>query len=280
MSRRFALVALALTFFVAGTPTTGQAQGRRSGRSVHHGHRHAPPYSYRHRGYSSPRWSSSSTFFGLSFGTYPYGYDYAGYPDPYFLYPYSYDPWMRGSFRAPDLLDDPYFYDRVPNVNRYHAPPVLQTQPRQPLVRSYRPPQPQVPAQGSGEVRTSESTAEVIEALQTASETLLLALARYGGGEAWIEHLRPDHIIALALEGKTSELNQLLTRYDQVVQNRELQVVSTIDGFAETRNHLRQYLRQPITSPAGTTDESAIETLPAPAPEAAPEPRLPNASEI
>lgn len=50
-------------------------------------------------GYSSGYGSGYSGYSGLS--------DFNGIP--YYGYGYAYDPYRHGSFRAPDLLDEPYF---------------------------------------------------------------------------------------------------------------------------------------------------------------------------
>ncbi len=70
-------------------------------------------YSHRYnRGYSSRRsyYPSSSFGFSIGIGNYSsYGYPGYGYLDPYRFGGYGYDPYRYGSFRAPDLLNDPYF---------------------------------------------------------------------------------------------------------------------------------------------------------------------------
>lgn len=72
----------------------------------------------------------TSSYGGYSFGGYG-GFGYGGYG----YGGYSYDPYRGGSFRAPDLLDDPYFraqhkfdshfpgrYSRRPPLQWKHAP--------------------------------------------------------------------------------------------------------------------------------------------------------------
>jgi hypothetical protein len=241
MSRALAVVLLAL---VSMHSSLSFAQGRhhpRCHRGAYAGSWHAYPRHYAGR-YDRGAVYSSGTFFGFSFGTVPYGYDYAGYPDPYFLYPYSYDPWARGSFRAPDLLDDPYFYDRVPQTMRtYDRAPLS-------LQRSYRVPQEQnvLPAEGDSLSSRSlpQETFELLNSLQEASETLFLGLGEYTGGEGWVEYLAPNRIVEWAFDGKTAELRELSSRYDRVLQSPEFEMVAEIDGFRQTQELLRQYLSE------------------------------------
>lgn len=243
MSRLIAFLAAGLVASVGASHLHAQGRGGLSHRGSHHGHanqaeRHS---SYYRGGYGGYRSSSPLTLFGFSFGGVPYGYDYAGYPDPSFLYPYSTDPWARGKFREPDLLDDPYFYDRVPSANRYRAP--LRLQPR--WSTSMANPIGEASPPGEQELGfSSELDPQQIGRLRQASERLLIALATYGGGEAWIEYLAPGHLVGLAELGDSTELTNLLARYNGVSQNRELMVVTEVDGFVETRNSLAQFLGQ------------------------------------
>ena len=247
----------------------------------------------RYRGASGYRTYSQPTLFGFSFGTQPYGYDYAGYPDPYFTYPYSLDPWSRGSFRAPDLLDDPYFYDRVPPAHRYPAARHSHSHDVRPLV-------PTTTHRGNSHFETyvdrdptltaSPAIEAPSETLSSASERLLRNLASYGGGDAWIEYLAPDRIQTLADQDNMMELRELMARFDGVSQNRELRAVAQIDGFAATQFFLRQYLNQTAQaqaekealSPAASPliDEPKFETLPSPQPEPVLESPANDSSEI
>lgn len=280
--------------------------------------RYEPPH--RHAtsrwGAQSPR--SGATFFGFSFGTLPYGYDYAGYPDPYFLYPYSLDPWAHGSFRQPDLLDDPYFYDRVPSANRYQRPlasrrfshsnrrPSLELRnqsnklsapslggqinhdgPRsagpavvQSDVRPYSAQRSVAESQPGPVDRDSTTGIESLELLQQANEELLLSLARYDGGEAWIEFLGCERMIAHAVESNMEQLRLLMARYDGVANDPAMRAVASIDGFDRTRAALRRYLRQPIESFEFVDPSPAVEVLPAPQPEARREALLEGATEV
>ncbi|GAA4473159.1 hypothetical protein [Novipirellula rosea] len=85
---------LAVTLWVS---STGEVQAQNY-RSHSHSHRWQPQT-------TSSRWGISA---GQSSSRYrgdisnPYGY-------PFYGYGYVYDPYQTGSFRAPDLLDDPYF---------------------------------------------------------------------------------------------------------------------------------------------------------------------------
>ena len=310
--RSLLVLLAALAMSVEGTSAIAQSRFRAFRPGLHHdrlehSHRHATPY----RGGRSFR--SGSTLFGFSFGTLPYGYDYAGYPDPYFLYPYSLDPWARGSFREPDLLDDPYFYDRVPPVNRYRRPHASRRLPH----RSGRPPLELRSSSGSptgsfpnfdtidagpsivqrdrgmssnrGMVlggqpdagdRGFENGMKAIELLQQANETLLLNLARYDGGDAWIEFLGCQRMIADAVESDMQQLRRWMSRFDGVAADAAMQSVASIDGFDQTRSALRQYLRQPIQSVDLIDPSPAVESLPAPEPDLPRDAVLEGASEV
>jgi hypothetical protein len=244
MSRTLVLAILAIA---ALQTSFASAQGHHGAR-CHKGFRAGswPAHSRYHADrYDRSAVYSRGTIFGFSIGTVPYGYDYAGYPDPYFLYPYSYDPWARGSFRAPDLLDDPYFYDRVPRTVRSYDPAPHS------VPRSYRVSpalRDELPA--DSEPLTSQSlpqhSFELLKSLQEASEELLLSLGEYGGGDGWVEYLAPNRVIEWAFDGKTNELRELLSRYEQVLQNPEFQVVAEIPGFRETQELLSLYLSQAV----------------------------------
>ena len=251
-----------------------QAQGRR-GMTWNRGggYSHGTPWrgdANRYRGYPSYRSATPFTLFGFSFGTAPYGYDFAGYPDPYFLYPYSYDPWLRGSFREPDLLDDPYFYDRAAAVRRYREPLVIRQEAAPVPSRSVAPrwevAKPSIPTQQPDQLEQA-SQFERLDALQSANEKLLLNLAKYDGGDAWMEYLGTNRVISLVIDNKTAELRELLARFDGVAQNRELQIVAQIEGFAETRSQVRGFLLQPFSAPPAEAEQESFETLPAPQPE-------------
>jgi hypothetical protein len=273
--------------------------------------------------YATPSWGgrpprSGLTLFGFSFGTRPYGYDYAGYPDPYFLYPYSLDPWARGSFRQPDLLDDPYFYDRVPSASRYRRPPVSRRFPRQssgvplelrnrssnvtaasPSVESSydrrHSTRSSIVQRDDGAIPTRRSFSgdqavvvergleqgiETLELLQQANEEFLLNLARYDGGDAWIDFLGCERMIAHAVESETQQLRSLMARYDGVATDPAMKAVASIDGFDRTRAALRRYLQKPIESFESVDPPPAVESLPAPQPDLPREGVLKEASEV
>lgn len=186
-----------------------------------------------------------------SFGSRPYGYDSLGYPDPFFLFPYSIsmDPWARGSFRAPDLHDDPYFYDRVPQQTRRTArgtvrPDVSQrseavaqrTQPALELkVIPKTPP--------AVEFELTQKSEIILEDLQEASSELAESLLQYPGGKKWVKYLRPNMLPIMATNGQKAELNDMLTRYDLTVVQEDSQIIRTIDGFEESRKSLRRFLK-------------------------------------
>jgi hypothetical protein len=149
----FRSVVVLATLLVALESSSVEAQGRGGSwfgggrRSVsNHSARRSHPWrgswgagrSLDHRD-SGPRLYGSSLTIGIGIGSYPgyghgYGYGY-GYPGVGSLHPYAfdgygYDPYRYGSFKAPDLLDDPYFRERYRYDShfpgRYRAPLVMQ----------------------------------------------------------------------------------------------------------------------------------------------------------
>ena len=186
-----------------------------------------------------------------SIGSQPYGYDHLGYPDPYFCFPYSLDPWERGSFRAPDLLDDPYFYDRVPvsSIQRHRRSRKLQTDQHATTIAPDHAQVDLVPQRNAAREAPSEErpltpeSYEVLERLETAASTLAEQLLRYPKGEQWVTYLQPNMLPIMAANGQYDKLNQLLTRYDQTFVQPEVQTVSAIEGFAQSRKQLRRFLQ-------------------------------------
>lgn len=233
---------------------------------------------------------SSGWDINIGVGSYP-GYGYYsgfgayGYLDPYRFDGYGYDPYRYGSFEAPDLLKDPYFRERYRYDSkfpgRYRAPAIPRTSTAATIEDLYR-------LKASGTDRRVGSTvrvdsARLISQLRKATEQLTRGLTASEYGEAWLEYLGPDQLPALIAQGKMTELQELMTHYDGVVANPELQYIMATHGFAETRFLLRHYLGKPVddvgsrsldvvpltVEPAvPTRSESAEkpETLPAPQP--------------
>lgn len=62
--------------------------------------------------YRTP-YPTSAQGISVGFGSYPnYNYPRPGQFDPYRFDNYVHDPYITGSFKAPDLLKDPYFRER------------------------------------------------------------------------------------------------------------------------------------------------------------------------
>ena len=204
-----------------------------------------------------------------SLGSRSFGYDHLGYPDPYFLFPYSLDPWVRGSFRAPDLHDDPYFYDRAPTQTRrtsktHTTAAELKDHPStstvnevaqrtdreiQRLNRSVNGIQSDqtddslITNQASEPVALSERSTRILKSLTQSSSSLAESLLEYGGSDQWIEFLQPNMIPIMALRGQYEALNEILNRYDQTFTREDIRTVSQIQGFEASRNQLRKFLK-------------------------------------
>ncbi len=137
------------------------------------------------------------------------------------------------------------------------------------------------------------SNEQLLQELAAAGNALARALAARQGGDVWVEFLRPHELAALAGAGDTATLTRILQRIDGTRSNRELAWLNNLNGFAATQDLLRQWLTrqsnggQPATAarpapatgaapaagptPAATPRPAvdAIESLPAPQPEAA-----------
>ncbi|KAA5547292.1 hypothetical protein FYK55_02535 [Roseiconus nitratireducens] len=91
--------------------------GKFLGGHGHHGHQHARaavPNRYR-----TP-YPTASSGISIGIGSYPYyNYPRPGQFDPYRFDNYVHDPYITGRFRAPDLLNDPYFRERHRYESRF-----------------------------------------------------------------------------------------------------------------------------------------------------------------
>ena len=210
-----------------------------------------------HNGARAHSYSRRPSLFGFSFGPDPGslpGYT-AGYPDPYFLDNYGLDPWARGSFRAPDLLDDPYFYDRVPAQHR--RTPGRYSHQRVPQ-ETYRTMRPAVRYQSETMVAQSPTNSSpLIRSLRIEGDRLRKSLENQKGGELWSAYLAPHHLADLAQSGNISDLKMLLQRFDGAIDDQELNSVVGVKGFVETRNLLSQYVSE-------ATLPSRVPTAPVP----------------
>lgn len=82
--------------------------------------------------YRTPYVTSPSGI-SIGVGSYPYyNYPRPGQFDPYRFDNYVHDPYITGSFKAPDLLKDPYFRERHRYESKY---PARRRTPSNPLVR-------------------------------------------------------------------------------------------------------------------------------------------------
>jgi hypothetical protein len=229
--------------------------------------------------------SSSGLNISIGIGAYPgyySGFGGYGYLDPYRFDGYGYDPYRYGSFEAPDLLKDPYFRERYRYDSkfpgRYRAPRMPETSAPIAIEELYRfntsSPKDR---HGSSKQLTSGAAASQ---LAKATEQLASGLAASEYGEAWLEYLAPHQLSSLLTQGKIAEVRELMSHYEGVVANPELQYITATPGFAETRSLLKRYLGESNTEMNGrvirivpsqveSTEAEASdqpETLPAPQP--------------
>jgi len=117
------------TLLFAALPATAQAQwfGGRVIRALRTSIETPPPAKPVPNRYRTP-YPSVSGGFSIGMGSYPaYNYPRPGAFDPYRFDNYVYDPYRFGSFREPDLLNDPYFRERTrydshfPGKHRQHG---------------------------------------------------------------------------------------------------------------------------------------------------------------
>ena len=233
---------------------------------------------------------SSGLDIRIGIGSYP-GYGYYsgfggyGYLDPYRFDGYGYDPYRYGSFEAPDLLKDPYFRERYRYDSkfpgRYRAPAIPRTSTAGATEDSYRFEMIDAGNRAGSSVLVDSGTISM--QLRKATEQLARGLAVSEYGEAWLEYLGPRQLPALIARGKTAELQELMTHYDGVVANPELQYITATSGFAETRYLLGRSLGNSVSEmesgsigvapstvkpvePTRSESGGKPETLPAPQP--------------
>jgi hypothetical protein len=188
---------------------------------------------------------SEPSLFGFSFGIgnySPSGYYPQGTFDPYAFDGRAYDPYRYGSFRAPDLLDDPYFRERHRFDSRYPGRYRGRIDRRVPAVQQSRR-APTHPYEEGIEIDTTlVAPADLANELSIASRRLSRSLSAQQHGDAWQEYLRPHRISEHIRSGNTAALRELIANYDGVVANPKLRNVMATDGFAATRHLLRQYV--------------------------------------
>jgi hypothetical protein len=264
----FRLLAILATVVIAFPCTSAQAQGRSGkgrGFKINSGHgigkmrghsssryaHHGGPGNYRSH-YPSPSFG-----FSIGIGGYPgygysglgysnFGYSSFGYLDAYRFDGFGYDPYRYGTFRAPDLLDDPYFIQRhrydSQFPGRYRAP--LGVRPTVPTV-NYQSHGISIlePANGAAPSVAADPS-DPARQLQSAAQQLVRGLSTRQDADVWMVYLAPDKIDQLIATGNVSELRELLSHYDGVVGNPQLRAIATTSGFAATRNLLDQYLSQ------------------------------------
>jgi hypothetical protein len=83
------------------------------------------------------------------------------------------------------------------------------------------------------------------ERLRGAAERLARTLSLREDGDVWLNYLGPQRIIENVDYGRSpSELQDLILNYDGVVSNGTLRSIQFARGFIESRDLLRQYLRE------------------------------------
>ena len=267
---------------------------RHSGAKYHSPNKSIPPAPNR---YKTP-YPTTSSGISIGIGSYPYyNYPRPGSFDPYRFDNYVYDPYRSGSFRAPDLLNDPYFRER----HRYDShfpgrrqPPLVlrSTVPTAAYPLSSRPnpyagttalqrpgafPDRLSPIHSRPDVPYSRSNVTRLGPANSAPEQLSRSLSTLKDGEAWIEFLAPDRVNQVIEQGNVDQLSELLSHYDGITNNPEMKPIFSAPGFQETRRLLRQQVGPspeapspglaPSVEESPELDEPKAELLPTPEPE-------------
>lgn len=264
------MVRLLIVFVAATLFTSTNADAQLFGRKWFGGRKHSSAKRPAPNNYRTP-YPTTSAGISVGFGSYPYyNYPRPGSFDPYRFDSYVYDPYRSGSFRAPDLINDPYFRER----HRYDShfpgrrkPPLVlrSTVPASayPLdygyPRNYRSTKRVNPYSGSIALQRPGAFPDPshLEPWSTmprapsrnsarpdlsAPEQLARNLSSLQDGEAWIEFLVPNRVRDMIAHGESGQLSELLSRYDGITNNPEMASIVAITGFQETRSLLRQYV--------------------------------------
>ncbi|TWT91984.1 hypothetical protein [Stieleria varia] len=202
--------------------------------------------------YRTP-YPTSSQGISIGVGSYPYyNYPRPGQFDPYRFDNYVHDPYATGSFKAPDLLNDPYFrerhrYDsrfpgryRVPAVPSPEVPYHPHQAVQEPRSHSHYAP---APRQIAPAERTNNPTG-----FDAGPEQLARSLMNGRDSDLWLEFLMPDQVSAMIAEGNEEQLRDLLGRYEGIQNSEELEWITKLDGFAATKALLRSHVSLPNQS--------------------------------
>jgi hypothetical protein len=181
-----------------------------------------------------------------------------GIPQPHYQYRYAY-PYDQFQYRG-----DVFGY-------RSARPPVAQIEPFS--AQDFAP----FPPNRSNPQLTAES---IPEAIRAAATRLSASLSRrQDDGEIWLDYLAPGRIIQAVDQGRSADAVQdLLRNYDGVVANPELRPIIALDGFARTRQLLRQWIDSQAAAPSEPIQEfEADDFLPQDDPNRAEEMNVPEA---
>lgn len=181
-----------------------------------------------------------------------------GIPQPHYQYRYAY-PYDQFQYRG-----DVFGY-------RSARPPVAQIEPFS--AQDFAP----FPPNRSNPQLTVES---IPEAIRAAATRLSASLSRrQDDGEIWLDYLAPGRIIQAVDQGRSADAVQYLLRnYDGVVANPELRPIIALDGFARTRQLLRQWIDSQAAAPSEPIQEfEADDFLPQDDPNRAEEMNVPEA---
>ena len=226
---------------------------------------------------------------------YPYGSDYyyyglgSRYYDPYRVNPYSvysygsrpsayiYTPLTSLRYQS---VTAPY-RDPLPSPSTYIPPYPYPSYDEQAYVDSERRLAELERQRAAGPLAPAENVSRADLGL---GPTLLASsLRRLDDAEVWLEYLQPEKVAKAVQRGDVATLKSLSMNYTGVSTNRSLRRISSLPGFAETRQLLAafaessvvtlnpaqvQQAEESLTEPGNAP--SILETPPAPVPEPTP----------
>ncbi len=96
-------------------------------------------------------------------------------------------------------------------------------------------------------IPNTKNAGDVGQSLYAAASRLERSLARRGDdSEVWLDYLAPNKIVSMLHDGaKREAFGDILKNFDGVAANSDLASITSVDGFAETRQLLREFVGEP-----------------------------------
>jgi len=200
--------------------------------------------------YKTP-YPTTSSGISIGIGSYPYyRYPRPGNFDPYRFDNYVHDPYETGRFRAPDLLNDPYFRERHRYDSAFRSRRHSRSHARQ-RKRSHQHHghSGHSPSQATSLKMKPATLPQVPLADPGAPAQLAQSLSQREDAEAWMEFLAPDRIDSWIAEGNSQQIRELHSRYEAVLSEAEFDAIAEADGFLATERLLSRHVARGMASP-------------------------------